>query len=53
MRSIVGWLFMEEVKLEYNITVEEFLDVIEAVGFKTYSKEQVQKAIKNTMYMII
>lgn len=43
---------MEEVKLEYNITVEEFLDVIEAVGFKTYSKEQVQKALKNTMYMV-
>ena len=45
-------MFMEEVMLEYNITVEEFLDVIEAVGFKTYSKEQVQKALKNTMYMV-
>lgn len=43
---------MEDVKLEYNITVEEFLDVIKAVGFKTYSKEQVEKALKNTMYMV-
>lgn len=43
---------MEEVKLEYDITVEEFLDVIQSVGFKTYSKEQVEKALKNTMYMV-
>ena len=43
---------MEDVKLEYTITVEEFLDVIKAVGFKTYSKEQVEKALKNTMYMV-
>lgn len=43
---------MENIKLEYNITVEEFLDVIESVGFRTYSKEQVEKALKNTMYMV-
>ena len=43
---------MTEIILEENITVEEFLDIIESVGFKTYSKEQVEKALKNTMYMV-
>lgn len=43
---------MNEIILEENITVEEFLEVIESVGFKTYSKEQVEKALKNTMYMV-
>ena len=41
-----------EVKLEYNIEIDEFLEVIEAVGWKTYSKEQVEKALQNTMYMV-
>lgn len=40
------------IKLDYSISVEEFLEVIEAVGWKTYSKEQVEKALKNTMYMV-
>lgn len=43
---------MENIRLEYDITTEEFLDIIESVGFKTYSKEQVDKALKNTMYMV-
>ena len=43
---------MNEVILEENITIDEFLEVIESVGFKTYSKEQVEKALKNTMYMV-
>lgn len=43
---------MEKVILKENINVEEFLDVIESVGFKTYSKEQVERALKNTMYMV-
>lgn len=41
-----------KIKLEYEISVEEFLEVIESVGFKTYSKEQVEKALTNTMYMV-
>lgn len=41
-----------KIKLEYEISVEEFLEVIESVGFKTYSKEQVEKALANTMYMV-
>lgn len=43
---------MSAVILEENISIEEFLDVIESVGFKSYSKEQVEKALKNTMYMV-
>lgn len=42
---------MDNIILEEKISVEEFLDVIQSVGFKTYSKEQVQKALQNTMYM--
>ena len=43
---------MDNIILEENITIDEFLDIIESVGFKTYSKEQVEKALKNTMYMV-
>lgn len=41
-----------DVKLDYNITIDEFLEMVESVGWKTYSKEQVKKALKNTMYMV-
>ena len=41
-----------EIKLEYSISTSEFLEVIEAVGWKTYSKEQIDKALDNTMYMV-
>jgi len=43
---------MNEIFLKENISTNEFLDVIESVGFRTYSKEQVEKALKNTMYMV-
>lgn len=43
---------MEKIVLEDTISIDEFLDIIESVGFKTYSKEQVEKALKNTMYMV-
>lgn len=43
---------MKEVVLKEEISVEEFLEVIESVGFKTYSKEQTKKALQNTMYMV-
>lgn len=43
---------MGEIILEEKITVEEFLEVIESVGFKTYSEAQVIKALNNTMYMV-
>ncbi len=41
-----------EIKLDYSITIDEFLEMVESVGWKTYSKEQVEKALKNTMYMV-
>ena len=39
-------------KIEYSISTEEFLEVIESVGWKTYSEEQIYKALNNTMYMV-
>ena len=41
-----------EIKLEYSISTNEFLEVVEAVGWKTYSEEQITKALRNTMYMV-
>ena len=41
-----------DLELEYNISTEEFLEMVESVGWNTYTKEQVEKALKNTMYMV-
>ena len=38
--------------LEDKITVTEFLEIVKSVGWNTYSTEQVEKALKNTMYMV-
>lgn len=43
---------LEDFKIEYSISEEEFLEVIESVGFKTYPKYQITNALKNTMYMV-
>ena len=40
------------IKLEYLISTKEFLEVVESVGWNIYSKEQVDKALNNTMYMV-
>lgn len=40
------------IKLDYSITEDEFLEMVNSVGWKTYSKEQVKKALENTMYMV-
>ena len=40
------------IELDYNITSDEFLEMVQSVGWKTYSKEQIEKALKNTMYMV-
>lgn len=40
------------IKLDYSISTDEFLEMVESVGWKTYSKEQVEKALKNTMYLV-
>lgn len=41
-----------DVKIEYTISVDEFLEMIESVGWNTYSREQIVQALKNTMYML-
>lgn len=43
---------LENIKIEYNIDEDEFLDTIESVGFRTFPKYQVTLALKNTMYMV-
>ena len=40
------------IQLDYSFSINEFLEMIESVGWKTYTREQVEKAIKNTMYMV-
>lgn len=40
------------IKLDYSISSDEFLEMVESVGWKTYSKEQVETALKNTIYMV-
>ena len=41
-----------DIKLKYTISTNEFLEVVESVGWKTYSEEQINKALKNTIYMV-
>lgn len=41
-----------EYKIEHFISIEEFIEMVESVGWKTYSKEQIKKALINTMYMV-
>lgn len=41
-----------DVKIEYTISVDEFLEMVESVGWNTYSREQVVRALENTMYMV-
>ena len=41
-----------KLKIEYNISSLEFLEMVESVGWKTYTEEQIKKALDNTMYMI-
>lgn len=40
------------IHLDYSITIDEFLEMVDSVGWKTYSKLQVEKALENTMYMV-
>ena len=41
-----------DLKIEYSFSCDEFLEMLESVGWKTYSKSQIEKALKNTMYMV-
>lgn len=45
-------MLVNGIKLDYSITSDEFLEVIESVGWKTYSTEQIEKTLENTMYMV-
>ena len=40
------------IQIDYSFSINEFLEIVESVGWKTYSKLQVEKALKNTMYMV-
>ena len=40
------------IQIDYSFSIDEFLEMVESVGWKTYSREQVEKALKNTMYMV-
>ena len=40
------------IKLNYSFTADEFLEIINSVGWKAYTKEQINKALDNTMYMV-
>ena len=40
------------VELYNSFTAKEFLEIVESVGFKSYSESQVKKALNNTMYMV-
>lgn len=41
-----------DVKLDYIITIDEFLEMVDSVGWKTYPRQQIEKALQNTMYMV-
>ena len=41
-----------DVKLDYSITIDEFFEMVESVGWNTYSRQQLEKALQNTMYMV-
>ncbi len=40
------------IQLDYSITIDEFLEMVDSVGWKIYSELQVEKALENTMYMV-
>ena len=40
------------IQLDYSFSINEFLEMVKSVGWKTYSKLQVEKALENTMYMV-
>ena len=40
------------IKIENSLSIDEFLEIVESVGWRLYSKEQVDKALKNSMYII-
>ena len=43
MRNIYLKKF-NHIKIEYNITINDFLEMVNSVGWNTYNEEQVKKA---------
>ena len=41
-----------DIRLNYSISTDEFIEMGKSVGWKEYTKEQVEKALRNTMYMV-
>lgn len=41
-----------EIRLDYSISTDEFIEMVKSVGWKEYTREQVEKALRNTMYMV-
>ena len=41
-----------EIRLDYSISTDEFIEMVKSVGWKEYTKEQVEMALRNTMYMV-
>jgi hypothetical protein len=41
-----------EIKLDTNVTVDDYIDLRKSVGWKEIKKEQIVKAINSTMYQI-
>lgn len=41
-----------EIRLDYSISTDEFIEMVKSVGWKECTKEQVEKALRNTMYMV-
>lgn len=41
-----------KIRLDYSISTDEFIEMVKSVGWKEYTKEQVEKALRNTMYMV-
>lgn len=39
------------IELECNIAINDFLEMLESVGWKTYTKSQVEKTLSNATYI--
>lgn len=40
------------IELTNDISADEYFELVESVGWKKYGKEQMKRALKNTMFMV-
>lgn len=52
VRNIYTKSFKTNFKVDYTFNVDEYLDVIESVGWSPYNKKQAQRALENSMYLV-